>query len=294
MSGRAQSNGLGKVHVVLTVAGIVFFLSAAGIVLSYGGLGPLIGGGAPNNSTASPNTSLTATATSQPSSTMAATTATKQSTAKPTKTTATSTKGGGAKTATSTKTATSKPTRTAKPTQTKTTVKTAKPTKTKTPKPTQTKTAKPTETKTSKPTTTQSSGKQATIAGYQQEHPTYTYGDTVWARVKVHNPTNQRQVYYLGYSVIGPNGKAYDNHHTTDQKVMVLPRGTRTAQVHWNVEQDAPTGKYNVVVALYTDRTPDGRLHHRVDKRTYKGVFRLTKQSNTAASAQGTTNSTTQ
>ncbi len=296
MSGRAQSNGLGKVHVVLTVAGIVFFLSAAGIVLSYGGFGPLIGGGgAPNNSTASPGTSAIGTSTSQVSTTGAATTATGQTTKPaPTQTTAASTSSGTAKTAKPTQRQTAKQTqtKTAKPTQ-KQTVKptqkqTAKQTQTKTAKPTQKRTAKPTQTKTAKPTT----GGQATITHYKQEGPrTYTYGKTVWAKVKIHNPTNQQQIYYLGYSVIGPNGKAYDNHHSTDQKVMVLPHGTRTAEVHWNVEQNAPTGKYDVVLALYTDRTPDGRLHHRIDKRTVKGAFRLTGSS--SASTQGTNSTNT-
>lgn len=242
------------IHGLLFAGGLVLFVAGLTVVIGVPGGTPVTGAGTNSTSTdvpdPSPSPHRTAPTTSTPTPT--------RSSDRSTSTTATTRTDTTARTPTPTRT----PSRTATPTPNRTST----PTRTATPTPGRT----PTRTATSTPTGNVS----ADILMFAPERGTYTVGQTVNARVTVRNTGTTKHTFFVGYSVITPNGTQHHNSGTTGRRVTLDPGERGTVTVGWTVPPDAPEGTYDTLTIVWKE-TNRSRLHTPLDRVLVADTFEV-------------------
>ncbi|RQG96385.1 hypothetical protein EA473_04475 [Natrarchaeobius chitinivorans] len=98
---------------------------------------------------------------------------------------------------------------------------------------------------------------------------TYTHGDSVETTANVENTGSSSHTYFLGYSVHGPDGEIYDNDDGTGRPVSLSEGESRTVDLEWKAESDAPDGEYDVQVALWEESDRDNLSTRLDDVREY-------------------------
>lgn len=248
--GRAQGDGGRTVQLVLTLVGVALFISAAAIVLTSGGGLSLFSDDGDDAEFETP------TVTPTPDE---GTPAENEDT--PTQTPADT------------------PTTTPEP-ETETPPPDDEDTPTPEPDTPGDETETPNETETPTETETESDGEvDGRIVGYAQESNSYTYGDTVEAEVTVRNTGETEHTFYIGFTVVGPNGDRYDNDGQTHESVTLEPGETGTVTVQWDVEDDAEPGQYDVETALWAEED-DGDLNDELDRVSIPDAFELEEEDN--------------
>ncbi|OYR67064.1 hypothetical protein DJ79_09800 [Halorubrum ezzemoulense] len=102
----------------------------------------------------------------------------------------------------------------------------------------------------------------------------YTAGEDVTAETTIRNTGNVEHEFYVGYSVRGPDDEWRDNDRSTHESVWVDPGEEETVDVEWEVEDDAPTGEYDIWTSVYRDADGD-QLEDRLDERRMMDVFEV-------------------
>ncbi|MDF9747778.1 carboxypeptidase regulatory-like domain-containing protein [Natrinema salsiterrestre] len=115
---------------------------------------------------------------------------------------------------------------------------------------------------------------EATITDVNSESGTYAEGDVVTTTVDVENTGNTDHTFYVGYTVHGPDGGAYDNDETTGTTVALDGGSKDYVDVAWEVEPDAPEGTYDVRVSVWEESDPDA-LYTRLDDAWVDEAFEL-------------------
>lgn len=114
----------------------------------------------------------------------------------------------------------------------------------------------------------------ASIDGVALPGGTFDDGEVVSTDVTVRNAGAREHTFFVGYSVIGPDDLAYTNGGTTGTPVKLAPGETRTVTVDWTVESDAPSGTYDVHVAVWAEDSPD-ELETKLDEEIHRSVFEV-------------------
>lgn len=112
----------------------------------------------------------------------------------------------------------------------------------------------------------------ARIDGADFARGTYRPGDAVRTRVRVENTGTTDHRFYVGYSARGPDGEAYDEDGSTHESVWLSAGETETVTVEWTVPGGAPAGDYDLVTAVYRDRSGDGLVGRTDDRRAGDAV----------------------
>jgi len=104
----------------------------------------------------------------------------------------------------------------------------------------------------------------------------YTAGEEIVTETTIRNTGNTEHEFYVGYSVRGPDGEWRDNDRSTHEQVWVEPGARETVDVEWQVEEDAPTGEYDIWTSVY--RGADGdKLENKLDEERGPNVFSVTE-----------------
>jgi surface glycoprotein (TIGR04207 family) len=94
----------------------------------------------------------------------------------------------------------------------------------------------------------------------------YVPGDRVEATVKVDNTGSTEDQFYVGYSLIGPGGKEYNNSGATDVPVTLSPNESEFIELSWSVPKSALTGQYRPITAVWKNKQSGGNLSDRLDR----------------------------
>ncbi|MDB9281437.1 NEW3 domain-containing protein [Halorubrum ezzemoulense] len=114
----------------------------------------------------------------------------------------------------------------------------------------------------------------AEIEDFDPPSGDYTAGEEIVAETTIRNTGNTEHEFYVGYSVRGPDGEWRDNDRSTHKQVWVEPGARETVNVEWQVEEDAPTGEYDVWTTVYRDERY-GDLEDRLDGERRGDVFEV-------------------
>lgn len=118
----------------------------------------------------------------------------------------------------------------------------------------------------------------ARINEFSLADETVTEGDTVHADVVVENTGETEHTFFVGFSVVGPDDEIRHNQGTTGTPVTLSPGEERTVTVEWNVEEDAPTGSYEAITAIWKESSPS-ELETQFDQSTREDGFQLEEPS---------------
>ena len=102
----------------------------------------------------------------------------------------------------------------------------------------------------------------------------YTAGEEIVTETTIRNTGNTEHEFYVGYSVRGPDDEWRDNDRSTHESVWVEPGEEETIDVEWEVEDDAPTGEYDIWTSVYRDADGD-QLEDRLDESRMMDVFEV-------------------
>lgn len=109
-----------------------------------------------------------------------------------------------------------------------------------------------------------------------------TTGETVSGSVRVTNDAEVERTYFVGFSVIGPNGRSYDNRDSTGKRVTFAPGETKTVDLSWAVREAATDGSYNATIAVWNETDRDS-LETKLDSVTVTDAFTIERTSDQAA-----------
>lgn len=118
----------------------------------------------------------------------------------------------------------------------------------------------------------------AQITDFSLNTDTVTEGETVSADVTVENTGETEHTFFVGFSVIGPDDEIRHNQGTTGIPVTLSPGEERTVTVEWDVEEDAPSGSYEAITAVWKESSPS-ELETQFDKSTREDGFQLKEPS---------------
>jgi PKD repeat protein len=124
---------------------------------------------------------------------------------------------------------------------------------------------------------------EANINSVSQPSGTFTTGEDVSATVTVTNAGQQGNTFFVGYSVVAPNGDIFDNQNTTGKTVTFAPGETKTVTVEWTVQSAAQSGRYDTIVSVWKESDPTN-LQTRLDMVRKQDAFTVgTNQAPTAS-----------
>lgn len=108
------------------------------------------------------------------------------------------------------------------------------------------------------------------------ETPTGTVepGDRVRSSATVENTGSVRQTIFVGYSVIAPDGRPFDNNGTTGKTVTISPGEQVTVELTWTAVSNTPSGHYDTVTALWEETDRDA-LETELDREETVDAFEL-------------------
>ena len=121
---------------------------------------------------------------------------------------------------------------------------------------------------------TADSSPNATIDSFELPNRTYAAGEIVNATVEITNTGETNHTFFVGYSVVGPNGTVYDNNGTTGATVTIPPDQNATVTVWWVVERDAPAGTYDAITAVWAESDID-EFETRLDDAKRESAFEV-------------------
>lgn len=98
----------------------------------------------------------------------------------------------------------------------------------------------------------------AEITGFDPASGTYSSGEIATTTVEVENTGSTDHEFYVGYTVFGPSGEAYNNNDSTGQAVSISPDQAQAVDLDWHVPSDAPAGRYDIEVAVWKESDPNG------------------------------------
>lgn len=104
----------------------------------------------------------------------------------------------------------------------------------------------------------------ATVAFVETPESDFAPGETVDSVVEVENTGEQKHTFFVGYSAVGPYGETYDNGGQTGKPVTLEPGESRQVEVSWTVEEDRPSGQYDLITAVWEESDRDN-LKTRLD-----------------------------
>ncbi|WP_267639446.1 hypothetical protein [Haloarchaeobius amylolyticus] len=114
----------------------------------------------------------------------------------------------------------------------------------------------------------------ARIESTETQAGQFTEGQVVQTAVEVTNTGETDHTFFVGYSVWGPDGNDYDNSGATGRQISILSGETVTVDVEWQVTRSAPTGVYDVEIAIWQESDRD-RLETRLANSYQRDVFEV-------------------
>lgn len=81
----------------------------------------------------------------------------------------------------------------------------------------------------------------------------FAEGQVVTTSIEVRNTGEAEHTFFVGYSVRGPDGEAYDNGDTTGRPVTIAAGATVQVELEWQVTRAAPSGKYDIEVVVWAE-----------------------------------------
>lgn len=96
----------------------------------------------------------------------------------------------------------------------------------------------------------------ATIVDTELPTGAYQGGETVATELVVRNDGPIENSFYVGYTVVGPDGQEYDAVASTDRTVTLASGASQSLTVSWDVPEDAPPGQYDVVATVWDETDP--------------------------------------
>ena len=112
----------------------------------------------------------------------------------------------------------------------------------------------------------------ARIVDVSAAEGTFVAGDDVETDVTVENTGDLEHTFFVGYSAIDPEGVGHTNDGTTGTPLALAPGEIETVTVAWTVENDSPTGTYDVRVIVW-EETERGNLQTQLDDRLIESAF---------------------
>jgi hypothetical protein len=114
----------------------------------------------------------------------------------------------------------------------------------------------------------------ARVTSFSVDRGEFTQGKSVAATATVENTGNTKHTFFVGYSVIGTNGKSYDNNDETGQTVTLGPDESRTISLSWTVQSNTPTGTYDAVTVVWKESDRDN-LNTPLDRTQRSDAFEV-------------------
>ncbi|UHH26812.1 hypothetical protein [Halobacterium noricense] len=114
----------------------------------------------------------------------------------------------------------------------------------------------------------------ARILNFNQDSGSFEAGERVTAEVEVRNTGSSDQTFFVGYSMVGPNGNWHDNDGQTGTTVTLSPNEREWVSVSWTVSNDVPVGEYDAVTSVWAESDRDN-LQTRLDSARQNGAFEV-------------------
>jgi len=113
---------------------------------------------------------------------------------------------------------------------------------------------------------------EASITDFNPQSGEYAPGDVIDSTVTIKNHGNVRHEFFVGYSLIGPDDTEFNNDGTTDVDITLNPGEKKTVEVSLQVPQEASQGEYDVVTAVWKDRS-ENELTGRLDENRRNNII---------------------
>lgn len=102
----------------------------------------------------------------------------------------------------------------------------------------------------------------------------YHAGQDISNQVTVENTGNVRHTFFVGNGVVDESGTVYDNDGSRGTQISLDPGDIGTVTVSWTVEEDAPTGTYDVGASVWEESNPQN-LDTRLDDARSENAFEV-------------------
>ncbi|GGN93938.1 carboxypeptidase regulatory-like domain-containing protein [Halomicroarcula pellucida] len=108
----------------------------------------------------------------------------------------------------------------------------------------------------------------ARITGVDVGTGEFKPGETVEAVATVENTGNSERTFFVGHSVVGPNGDEYTTTGQVGQSVTLRPGEQIVITLPWAIPETAASGEYTTVTSVWQERDPDSLRTRVAHKRT--------------------------
>lgn len=119
----------------------------------------------------------------------------------------------------------------------------------------------------------------AVISSFDTPDTTVSPGDSLESSVTVTNTGEKVHSFFVGYSVVAPDGNVFDNGGTTGTTVTLAPDEQTTVSVAWYVDSTVPNGFYDTIAAVWQEDSRDN-LSTRLDGATNTDAIEVSGASN--------------
>lgn len=93
----------------------------------------------------------------------------------------------------------------------------------------------------------------ADITTFDPASGTFQPGEVAQTTVRVANTGTTDHSFFVGYTLYGPDGGKYDNKDSTGTAISIPESDERYVDLSWEVPSDAPSGEYEVYVAVWKE-----------------------------------------
>lgn len=114
----------------------------------------------------------------------------------------------------------------------------------------------------------------AELVEFQPPSGTFEPGEVATATVRVRNTGDEEHTFYIGFSAQDADGEFHSGGSGAPPVVTVEPGVTESMEVGWQIPEDAPTGEYGVVAAVWMESDPS-ELETRLDSISQGTAFQV-------------------
>jgi len=97
----------------------------------------------------------------------------------------------------------------------------------------------------------------AKLSSFETSNGAVEPGDSVSSTVVVENTGTVEHTFFVGYSVVAPTGKLFDNGGTTGHGVTLSAGESTSVDLSWTATTDAPSGTYDAIAAVWKEADRD-------------------------------------
>lgn len=120
----------------------------------------------------------------------------------------------------------------------------------------------------------------ATIIEFETHESRVTPGERVTSTVTVENTGDVEHTFFVGYSIVDPDGEEYHNNGETGKPVELKPEEKTTVTLKWRVEDTAPENTPLNTLTIIWEESSSNELETEIDRAWNNNVIEIVTQDN--------------